>query len=155
MIKSFLSLGKVHSGPKVIKLFHTQLSTKFILLINVKMSTFVSILTFVSMINTTSERLKSKNLLYLSVFKLYEQLKFVASCVEHGKSFITSGPVGTDSNIGHDEKLICCTCADCDLILKVTAGHKVQPLRRDNYSTEIISAWSFLKKTNCSSYPSF
>ena len=37
--------------------FSTQLSTKFILLINVKMPTIVGILTFISMINTTSERL--------------------------------------------------------------------------------------------------
>ena len=33
------------------------MSTKFILLINVKMPTIVGILTFISMINTTSERL--------------------------------------------------------------------------------------------------
>ena len=47
-----------------IKLFPclTQLSTKFILLINVKMPTIVGILTFISMINTTSERLKARNL---------------------------------------------------------------------------------------------
>ena len=45
-------------GPEVIKLFSylTQLSTKFILLINIKMPTIVGILTFISMINTTSER---------------------------------------------------------------------------------------------------
>ena len=51
-------------GPKVIKLFScsTQLSTKFILLINVKMSTIVvGILTFISMINTTNEILKARN----------------------------------------------------------------------------------------------
>ena len=34
---------------------------KFILLINVKMPTIVGILTFISMINTTSERLKAIN----------------------------------------------------------------------------------------------
>ena len=41
------------SGPKVIKLFScsTQLSIKFILLINVKMPTIVGILTFISRIN--------------------------------------------------------------------------------------------------------
>ena len=50
----------VAAGPKVIKLcsYSTQLSMKFILLINVKMPTIVGILTFISMINTTSERLK-------------------------------------------------------------------------------------------------
>ena len=40
-------------GPEVIKLFpcSTQLSTKFIMLINVKMPTIVGILTFISMIS--------------------------------------------------------------------------------------------------------
>ena len=38
----------------------TDLSTKFILLINVKMPTIVGILTFISMINTKSERLKQE-----------------------------------------------------------------------------------------------
>ena len=45
------------SGPEVVKLFScsTQLSMKFILLINVKMLTSVVILTFISMISTISE----------------------------------------------------------------------------------------------------
>ena len=54
----------MNPGPEVIKkLFpcSTQLSMKFILLINVKMPTIVDILTFISMINTTSERLKARN----------------------------------------------------------------------------------------------
>ena len=38
----------------------TQLSMKFILHINVKMSTIVGILTFISIINTTSEKLKGR-----------------------------------------------------------------------------------------------
>ena len=44
-------------GPEVIKLFScsTQLSIKFIMLINVKMPTIVGILTFISMINTISD----------------------------------------------------------------------------------------------------
>ena len=51
------------SGPEVIKLFScsTQLSTKLILLINVKMLTIDGILTFISMINTTSEIFKERN----------------------------------------------------------------------------------------------
>ena len=51
------------SCPEVTKLFpcSTQLSTKFILLINVKMPTIVGILTVMSMINTTSERLEARN----------------------------------------------------------------------------------------------
>ena len=53
----------VDPGPKVKKLFSytTQLSMKFILLINVKMPTIVGILTFISLINTTSERLRARN----------------------------------------------------------------------------------------------
>ena len=45
--------GDDNPCPEVIKLFSrtTQLSMKFILLINVKMSTIVSILTFISRIN--------------------------------------------------------------------------------------------------------
>ena len=65
---------------EVIKLFlySTQLSMKFILLINVKMPTIVGILTFISMINTTSERLKARNFFICSYFSFYEQLKFRA-----------------------------------------------------------------------------
>ena len=65
----------------------TQLSTKFILLINVKMPTIVGILTFISMMNTTSKRLKARNFFICRYFSFYEQLKFPE------KSFITSGPV--------------------------------------------------------------
>ena len=54
---------------------------KFILLINVKMPTFVGInvgiLTFISMINT-SERLIASNFFICLYFSLYEQLKFRA-----------------------------------------------------------------------------
>ena len=67
-------------GLEVIKLFScsTQLSTKFILLINVKMPTIVGILTFISRINTTSESLKArKNSVFLH-FSFYEQLKVCA-----------------------------------------------------------------------------
>ena len=66
--------------PEVIKLFlfSTQLSTKFILLINVKMPTIVGILTFISMINTTYERLKATNFFICRYFRFYEQLKFRA-----------------------------------------------------------------------------
>ena len=53
----------IWSGPEVIKLFSytTQLSTKFLLLINVKMPTIVGSLAFISMMNTTSERHKARN----------------------------------------------------------------------------------------------
>ena len=73
-IPSCISLFVVASG-KHSQLFSysTQLSTKFILLINVKMPTIivkmptvVGMLTFISMINTKSENVKQKT--SLSVF---------------------------------------------------------------------------------------
>ena len=66
-------------GPEVIKLFpcSTQLSMKFILLINVKMPTIVGILTFISIVNT-SERFKAINFFICQYFSYYEQLKFRA-----------------------------------------------------------------------------
>ena len=68
-------------GPEVIKLFSCsiQLSTKFILLINVKMPTIVGILTFISMINTTSEKLKARNSLYLSVVYFLRGVEILCS----------------------------------------------------------------------------
>ena len=68
----------VSPGPEVIKLFScsTQLSTEFILLINVKMPTIVGILTFISMINTTSERVRARNFFICWYLSFYEQLKF-------------------------------------------------------------------------------
>ena len=59
---------------EVIKLFSSssQLSTKFILFINVKMQTIVGILTFISMINTIYERLKER---YIFILSFYKQLK--------------------------------------------------------------------------------
>ena len=70
-------------APEFIKRFScsTQLSTKFILLINVKMPTIVGILTFISMINTTSERLKARNFFNCQYFSFYEQLKFRAKVI--------------------------------------------------------------------------
>ena len=51
------------------------LSLKFILLINVKMPTIVGIFTFISTINTASERLKARRLSICRYFSVYEQLK--------------------------------------------------------------------------------
>ena len=61
---------KQQGAEVIIKLFPclTQQSTKFIMLINVKMPTIVCILIFISMINTTSKRLQNNKLLHLSVF---------------------------------------------------------------------------------------
>ena len=51
---------------------------KFILLINVKMPTIVSIVTFISRINTKIESLKARDILISQPFSFYEQLKFDA-----------------------------------------------------------------------------
>ena len=56
---------------------------KFILLINVKMATIVGSLTFISIINITSEFI-------CPYFSFYEQFKLFS--VEYEKSFIPSGP---------------------------------------------------------------
>ena len=57
-----IPFGAMIIRPRGYKLFScsTQLSMKFILLINVKMPTVVGILIFISMINTTSEHLKAR-----------------------------------------------------------------------------------------------
>ena len=75
-----LSRTHILSGQKVIKLFFILNSAehKLILLINVKMPTIVGILTFISMINTTSERLKARYFFICRYFSFYEQLKFCA-----------------------------------------------------------------------------
>ena len=64
----------------MIKLFSCsiQLSMEFIMLINVKMPTIDVILTFISMINAKSERLKARNFFILWHYSFYEQLKFHA-----------------------------------------------------------------------------
>ena len=48
------------------------------MLINVKMPIIVGILTFISMINTTSESLKARNFFISWYFSFNEQLKFCA-----------------------------------------------------------------------------
>ena len=62
------------------------------MLINVKMPTIVDILTFISMINTTSERFKARNFFICRYFSFYEQLKFCAHSSHSEKKFITLGP---------------------------------------------------------------
>ena len=86
-------IRKVWSGSEFIKLFprSTQLSMKFHLLINVKMPTTVGILTFISMINTTSERLKARNFFICPYFSFYELLKFRAQLSWALKSLINLG----------------------------------------------------------------
>ena len=67
------STHQAHGYKNDSYMYSTQLSTKFILLINVKMPTFVGILTFISMTNTTSEKLKARNFFIVGI-----QLKFRA-----------------------------------------------------------------------------
>ena len=68
-----------------------QLSTKFILLINVKMPSLVGILTFMSMINTSSERLNAINFFICRYFSFYKQLKFRAQLSWAWNIFYTLG----------------------------------------------------------------
>ena len=87
-MNSYLEAWCIHINNEIAQLARgdktfpcsTQLSTKFILLINVKMPTIVGILTFISMIDTTSERLKGKarNFFICRFLSFYEQLKFRA-----------------------------------------------------------------------------
>ena len=60
-------LYRLRTGPEVLKLFpcSTWLSTIFFLLINVKMPTILGILTFISMINTTSQILLARNFFWI------------------------------------------------------------------------------------------
>ena len=62
-------MTRKHPGPEVIKLFSysTQLSMKFILLLNVKMPTIVGILTFISMINKHLRDLKQEFSLFVGI----------------------------------------------------------------------------------------
>ena len=50
--------------------------------VNVKMPTTVGILTFISMVNTTTERLKARNFFICWYFSFYEQLKFHAQSLK-------------------------------------------------------------------------
>ena len=74
------SLITSEPGPKVIKLFScsTQLSMKFILLINVKMATIVAILTLINRINSRLWSFKPENSIDFGNFNSYEKFKFQA-----------------------------------------------------------------------------
>ena len=87
------SLLVLCTGPRVLKIFacSTQLSMEFILLINVKMPTIVGILAFISILNTTSERLKTRNFLICLYLNVYEQLKFCAQMSWAWKKFYNLG----------------------------------------------------------------
>ena len=64
------------AGPEIIKLFScsTQLSIKFILLINVKITKIVGILRFIR-INTAAESLKARKIFFFHHFTFHEQSK--------------------------------------------------------------------------------
>ena len=64
----------------------------FILLINVKMPIIIDILTFISMINRTSERLKGRHCFICWYFSFYEQLEISCSVEMSMNIFITLGP---------------------------------------------------------------
>ena len=66
LLYSYTHYHSSEPGPEVIN----ELGTKFILLINVKMPTIVGILTFISMINTTSKRLKARNFFIVDILIL-------------------------------------------------------------------------------------
>ena len=65
----------------------TQLSTKFIVMINVKISAIVGILTIISMINTTFERHIARNFLICRYFIFSSSVDLSMKTV-----FITLGP---------------------------------------------------------------
>ena len=67
------------------------------LLINVKMPTFVGILTFISRINYRLWSSKPSIFIYFGIFSNFEQFKFYAQLsmkcsAEHEKMFINLGP---------------------------------------------------------------
>ena len=80
-------------GLEVIKLLScsSQWRMKSILLINVKMTTIVAILTFTSRMNTTSDSFKARTIFIFHHFTFHEWLKFSCS-VKHEKCIITSQP---------------------------------------------------------------
>ena len=69
------------TGPEVIKLFScsAQLRLKFILLINVKVPTFVGILTFISRINYRLGDLNLKHQFIWAILSFMSSLNFVLS----------------------------------------------------------------------------
>ena len=118
---------------EVIKLFSysTQLSAKFILLINVKMPTIVGILTFNSMINTTPETpwvrnffiCRSVTMYWVRVcryFSFYKELKFPAQLSWAWNTFYDVGGQvsyqGGSRIFGHFTQF--CQCFFCSLILQ-------------------------------------
>ena len=107
-------------GPEVIKLFSysTQLSTKFILLINVKMPTVVGILTFIGMINTTSERFKARNFFICQYFSFDEQFQFHAQLSWAWKKFYSLGVRSDINNTKDTQKKYCIGTVSKNILLE-------------------------------------
>ena len=105
------------------------------------MPTFVGILTSISMINITSERLKARNFFICLYFSFNEQ--FVLSRVEHEKSFITSVPAcQAEHNIGSDLGPICLIPEtifqkNCEKKL-----HKIFPKAKELTTCKVLNAHS-------------
>ena len=76
-----------------------ELSTKFIMLINVKMPTFVGILTFISMSSTAIESLNAMSK-YFSIVKFLIAIKILCSAELSMKSFQPWGLVGGGVEMG-------------------------------------------------------
>ena len=90
---------------------------KFIQLINVKMPTIVGILIFMSRINTTSESLKARKILFFNIFSFYQLFNKISCSVElsmkiyynlgawfhHLGQYINvlTGHIQIDSGLGH------------------------------------------------------
>ena len=89
-VSSFLPQPQRMADLEVIKLFHAQLSMNFIMLINVKMPTFVGILTFISRVNTTSECITIGQIFIFKYLSFCEQLNFDDKLGLACKKFIIS-----------------------------------------------------------------
>ena len=68
---------------RLYSIFHAQPSIKFILLLNVKVSTIVGILTSMSGINTTSESFEARNIVVFSAYHFKCRRNIMVSSDEH------------------------------------------------------------------------
>ena len=76
------------SGAEVFFSCSTQLSTKFIVLINVKISAIVGILTIISMINTTLESRSARNFFICRYFSSSVDLSMKKVCITLGPGVV-------------------------------------------------------------------
>ena len=113
MEKCYYSVKKMHltwsSGPKIIKLFScsTQLSMKFVLLINLKLLIFENSVLLNIAEHEISLLISIKMPTIVDIFILISRENFMLSWIEHEKSFTTSGPdfciwATTSENVSSD-----------------------------------------------------